>query len=275
VLQRSVAVSEKRLELVKARIALGAANNSDLYLAQLDLNARRQDIISQQLVISQNQVDLNNFMMAPRDEKFTVVEEFPIVNNLKLEDFIKNIKQNPDLQSIESQVKINEFLEKETYSNRLPTVRATGGVGYNLANTTAGFSLFSQNYGPNAGITFSIPLFQKQVFDKQHEAVKIVTETRRLQQKAVEENIIGSLYRVFESYKTALSRMDSEAENLKIAQQFMDLTLKKYEMNQATAIEIREAQRIFEDAAFRVINVRLQAKQAEIELLRVSGELVK
>jgi outer membrane protein TolC len=80
---------------------------------------------------------------------------------------------------------------------------------------------------------------------------------------------------VYESYKNAINRLDLEAENLKIAQQYLDLILKKYELSQATAIEIREAQRTFEDAAFRLIALRFQAKQAEIELLRVSGELVK
>ncbi len=275
VLERSTAISDKRLELVKARIAVGAANNSDLFLAQLDLNARKQDIENQKMLISQNEIDLNNLMLLPRGQKFSVANEIPLVKDLKIENFIEKIKQNPDFQSFESQIRISEFLEKETYANRFPFVRATGGVGYSLANSTAGFSLFSQNYGPNGGITFSMPLFQNQIFDKQHQAAKISTETRRWQQQALKENLIGMIYRVYESYKNAINRLDSESENLKIAQQYLDLMLKKYEFNQATAIEIREAQRTFEDAAFRLIALRFQAKQSEIELLRVSGELVK
>jgi outer membrane protein TolC len=275
VLERSNAVSEKRLELVKTRISVGAANNSDLFLAQLDLNVRQQDIENQKVLIAQNQIEINNLMLSPSGQKFSVANEIPLVKDLKMENFIENIKNNIDLQTLESQIRISEFLEKETYANRLPSVRATGGVGYSLANSTAGFSLFSQNYGPNGGITFSMPLFQNQIFNKQHEAAKISTETRRLQQQALKENLIGIVFRVYESYKNAINRLDLEAENLKIAQQYLDLILKKYELSQATAIEIREAQRTFEDAAFRLIALRFQAKQAEIELLRVSGELVK
>ena len=55
-------LSEQRLEIVNARKVAGVANNTDVYLAQLDLETRKQSLLSQQAIIKNAYTDLNLLM---------------------------------------------------------------------------------------------------------------------------------------------------------------------------------------------------------------------
>ncbi len=274
-LRKTVAVSEKRLELVKMRLSVGLANNADVYLAEIDLNTRNQEFIQQKNLLSQSMIDLNTLMNRPRTDTFSVANEIPLAQGLSLQMILTDMKKNPDLQNIDFQIKVAEFNEQEVYALRQPQVRLNAGLGYNLNNSTAGFSLLNQNYGPNGGISLTLPLFQNQIFDRQHQIAKVGTETRKFQKQALEATLEGNAYRLWQAYETAISRLESETKNLDITKKYLDLTLQRYELNQANAVDLREAQRAYEDAAYRLVNVRFLAKQAETELLRIAAQLVK
>ncbi len=274
-LRKTVAVSEKRLELVKTRLSVGLANNADVYLAEIDLNTRNQEFIQQKNLLSQSMIDLNTLMNRPRTDTFSVANEIPLAQGLSLQMILTDMKKNPDLQNIDFQIKVAEFNEQEVYALRQPQVRLNAGLGYNLNNSTAGFSLLNQNYGPNGGISLTLPLFQNQIFDRQHQIAKVGTETRKFQKQALEATLEGNAYRLWQAYETAISRLESETKNLDITKKYLDLTLQRYELNQANAVDLREAQRAYEDAAYRLVNVRFLAKQAETELLRIAAQLVK
>jgi outer membrane protein TolC len=65
-----------------------------------------------------------------------------------------------------------------------------------------------------------------------------------------------------------------EEENLTYAQKSLDIALERFELGTINFIELREAQRTFISAQSRLITARYQAKSAEVELLRLSGQLI-
>lgn len=274
-LQKTLAVSEKRLELVKVRQSVGTANNTDLYLAELDLNSRKQEITQQALTLEQSKVDLNTLLNENADKNFQVEDTILVNPNLYLEQILTKSKQNSDVLMADGQIKLLEWLEKETHSQRLPIVRLNGGVGANLSNTTAGFLLQNINYGPFLGVNFSMPLFNKKVFDRQESLVAIQRKSREIQKSSLENTIEGNVQRTWKAYQVALERIKSETENTKTAQNYLDLMLQRYQLNQSNAIEMREAQRSYDDSFLRLTNVLYAAKVAEIELNRISNQLIE
>lgn len=64
-------------------------------------------------------------------------------------------------------------------------------------------------------------------------------------------------------------------ENVKVAQENVQITLERYRLNQSNSIEIKQAQGSYEDALYNVILARYNAKTAEIELKKLSNDLVK
>jgi outer membrane protein len=70
-----------------------------------------------------------------------------------------------------------------------------------------------------------------------------------------------------------LQRLQIEKENNRIASALLQLTLQRFELSAATIVEVREAQRSFIEAGYRLVNLSYSAKLAEIELKRLSGQL--
>jgi outer membrane protein TolC len=273
-LQKTLDVSEKRLELVKVRQSVGMANNTDLYLAELDLNTRKQEIVAQDLALRQNKTDLNTLLARDKNMNFSVSDTIIIAQNLDYEELLASAKKNPDAMFAESQVNTMDWMEKEVHAQRLPTARLTGGVAANISNTTAGFILQNANYGPFVGASVSIPLFNKGIFNKQEEIVALQRNTRQTQANSLQNTIEGNMYRTWQAYQTFQGRIISETANIGIAQQYLSLVFQRYTLNQSNAIELREAQRSYEEASFRLTSVQYATKVAEIELLRLAAKIV-
>jgi outer membrane protein TolC len=64
-----------------------------------------------------------------------------------------------------------------------------------------------------------------------------------------------------------------ETQNQQTAKQNMDISLEKFRLGSLSAIEFREAQLNYLNASARTSDAQFQAKQAEIALKQLSGEL--
>lgn len=78
---------------------------------------------------------------------------------------------------------------------------------------------------------------------------------------------------MYQTYVSSLQQLATQKENYDLSRQLLDLTLQRFQLIQATIIDVREAQRSFEDAGYRMINLNFAAKSAEIELKRISNTL--
>ncbi|MFX6702166.1 TolC family protein, partial [Acinetobacter baumannii] len=79
--------------------------------------------------------------------------------------------------------------------------------------------------------------------------------------------------KTFQAYNNNLSQLNTQQNTYQIALQLVDLTQQRYQLAQATILELREAQKSYEDAAYRLINLSYAAKAAEIELKRLENKL--
>lgn len=272
--QKTIAVSEKRLELVKTRSSVGLANNSDLYLAELDLTARKQELANQTLLLAQAKTELNTLLANEKSQDFNVIDTILYSPNLEYDALLKAAQTNPEIMAAESQVNMTAWMEKEIHAQWLPTVRLNGGAATSLSNTTAGLFLQNISYGPFLGVSLSTPLFNKNLYDRQEEIVRLQRSTKTLQRDALKNTIEGTVYKTWLAYQSAMERLNVEKQNLQTAQKYLDLTMQKYGLGQSNAIDLREAQRSYEDAAFRLTAIHYTIKVAETELLRLAGKLV-
>ncbi|MFZ4542762.1 MAG: TolC family protein [Saprospiraceae bacterium] len=272
-LQTTLDVSLKRLEIIKTKLSLGLSNNTDLYLAELDLNSRQQEVVNQELLLKQNKAELNSLLSLAVDNDFQVSDTIDINPDLNIDDLIAKSKQNPELLISQSQSKVLEWLEKETHSQRLPTVRLNGGLAANVSNTTAGFLLQNLNYGPFVGASFSVPLLNHNIFDRQEQLVSMQRKSNDINTKSVENKINSNIYRLFIAYQTQLNNIEVESKNIKTAKQYLEIMLERYKLNQSNAIELRESQTTYEQSVFRLVSAQFATKVVETELLRLSGSI--
>jgi outer membrane protein TolC len=273
-IQQSIDVTLKRKEIVDARRSVGLANNADTYQAQIDLNASRQELQSQHLVLLQAKADLMNLLTQKADSNFIIRDTIVVDSTLNFDSVRNSLKLNPELLSAEQQIRINEWIVKEVAAQRYPSISLNGGFNFVRSQSSAGNILLNQNYGPNIGLGIAVPIFNGGLLRRQQQVAEIDTKNAASSRELVANTLETSAVKSWQAYQVNLQQLKTEIENKKLANDLLQLTLQRFELSQATIIEVREAQRSFIDAGYRLVNLAYAAKVAEIELKRLSSQLL-
>ncbi|UEG51238.1 TolC family protein [Ferruginibacter lapsinanis] len=272
-LQQSIDLSKKQLELIQVKKDVGLANNADLFQSQIDLNTRQQDMQTQQLIVAQAKTDLIRLLNIKEDSVIMIKDSIIIDKNIQLVDVLGSINQNPLLLSLDQQIKINELLEKEVASLRKPALRANTGLNFGRTQSAAGQVLLNQSYGPFVGLSLSVPIYSGGAVKRQQQTAGINTRNAKLQKESVLAEYKTATIKTYQSYTSSIDQLKTQQNTYQLSQQLVDLSLQRFQLAAATIIEVREAQKSFEDAGFRLVNLSYAAKIAEIELKRVSNKL--
>ena len=83
----------------------------------------------------------------------------------------------------------------------------------------------------------------------------------------------SAIVKTYMGYRNALLQLETQQQNYSLSQQLLNLVLQKFELKQATIIDVKQAQQSFEDAGYRLVNLSFAAKAAEIELKRITNSL--
>jgi len=278
-IEKSIETSQERLDIVKTRQQIGVANQTDILQSNIDLNALVQAKQNQLLIIAQAKTDLartinNNEAIS---SSLVINDTIQIDTKLSFEKGANSISlglnNNPQLAALNTQVKINQQLEKETRALMYPTLRANSGYNLSSSSSAAGFSLLNENYGPFLGINLSIPLYVGGAAKKSLSNTKIVSKNAELQTQSLSKDIYTNAFKTFEAYKNSIEQLPIETDNYNMSQALLSLVMQKYQLGQATMIDVKQAQQSFENAGFRLVSLKYTAKIAEIELKRISNQL--
>ncbi|MBY0482858.1 MAG: TolC family protein [Chitinophagaceae bacterium] len=273
-IERTIEVSKQKLKIIEVRKEAGVANNADIFQAQLDLNANLQTKESQFLAIDQAKTDLLNLIfLRPADQKIIIEDTIIVDKSVRLDSVLKRLSSNPQIVATQQQVHINELIEKEVLAARYPTLRASTGYNLSSAKSAAGFILLNQSYGPFVGLNLSVPIYNGSVTKKQQQIASINTRNSKVAYENVLLDFETGTVKTYQAYNNALGQLKTEMDNYKLSQQLLDLISQKFELGQATIIDVKQAQQSFENASYRLINLTYTAKVAEVELKRLASQL--
>ena len=272
-IQKSIETSKQRLEIIETRQKIGVANQADFLQSNLDLNALLQAEQNQLLIIDQAKADLLNTIVLPATTPVLINDSIKIDDQIMLSVVEEKMKNHPLLQSAQQLINVNQFLEKETKSLTYPTLRASTGYNYNSNKSAAGFILLNESYGPFLGVNLSIPIYNGGANKRAIKNAAINTNNSKIQFQNTEQNLTTELFKTYQSYKNSLKQTPIEIQNFEMSQSLLDLVMQKYQLGQATMVDVKQAQQSFETAGFRLVSLRFSAKIAEIELKRLSNQL--
>ena len=273
-LDRSIEVSKQKLAILNVRKQIGVANNADIFQAQLDLNASVQTKQTQYLTIDQAKTDLLNLLfLQPANQPINIIDTILIDKSIKLDSILAHLSANPQVIAAQQQIHINELIEKEVMATRYPTLRASTGFNLSSAKSAAGFIWLNQSYGPFVGINLSVPIYNGSIAKRQQQIANINTQSSKNQFNNLLLDYESSTVKTFQAYINALAQLQTEQDNVHLSQELLDLITQKFELGQATIIDVKQAQQSFEAASFRLYNLHYTAKIAEIELKRLASRL--
>ena len=272
-IRQSIEVTTQRKRLVEARQSVGLANNADTYQAQLDLNASEQELQSQQLVLNQAKVDLMNLLTQRPDSSFAIADTIVVDSLVNLTTVMDNLSKNPEILSAEQQIRVNQAIAKEVGAQRYPSVAVNGGYTYSRSQNAAGFTLLNQNFGPYVGLSLQVPIFNGGLNRRQVRIADIDTRNSVLTRESVLNTLRTSAVRAWEAYQNNLARLGNERENNRIAADLLSLVIQRFNLGVGTIVDVREAQRSFVEAGYRLVNLAYAAKVSEVELKRLASQL--
>ncbi len=272
-LEASVEVSRQKLRLIDARQAVGLANNADRFQAQLDLNAQLQTQKQQALAAEQAKADLLRALTLDLNTPIALEDTIPVDRNLRWADLETALQRNPALLAAERQVQVNELLVRVAQANRYPALGLNAGANFARSQNAVGTTLFNQSYGPYAGLGIALPIYTGGVNKRLVDVARVNTKTAELQSLALQKNYQLNARKAWEAYEQTLVLVDNAEQNYTTARKLLKLIQMRLDAGLSTLVDVRIAQQSFEDAGYRLVNYRYNAKSAEITLRQLAALL--
>ena len=272
-LNQSIEVSKQKLALIEAQNTVGLLSDSELLQAQIDLNTQNQALQSQNIAIEQSKDDLLRSMVLTPNTDIIVKDTILVDRDVAWENIEANLKKNPAILAADVQININKIIEREVNARRFPTINVNTGYNYLLSQSSAGFTLLNQNYGPFLGLGVTVPIYAGSNNVRQLKVAKVNTQNAVVQKEIVYQNFQNIASKSWEAYISNLKLIESERQNYLLAQKLLNLITLKFQLGQATIVDIRVAQQSFENSGYRLSNLSYIAKVAEITLKQLGNLL--
>ena len=279
-IEETMQLSDERLKLAQYKFDIGTGAKPDVLQAQIDLNAQKSAYLTQQTDILKTKELLNQLLSIPVDTEFNVLDTIPITTGLLLDSIQSGLTGiNPQLLLIQKNVDIANLSLQERRAERFPTVSFNSAYNFNRTDNKSVINpfqpLFNQNKGLNYGFTATIPIFNGLNTRRLIRAAELDIEYQRLQYKRSLALITTSITNAYKDYDLSKRTLILEEQNILLVRENLFIARERYRLGISTFLEMREAQRSLEDANNRLIQARYNTKIAEIELLRLRGDLVR
>jgi outer membrane protein TolC len=274
--RKGLEISNDRLKLAKDRYEVGQGSKVDYYSAQVDYNEDKALLIAQEQSYLNTKISYNTLLVRNHQEEFNVdskIDLLPKLNLPELKEFA--LKQNPTLISALLTKKITDLDTKSIQSLQMPQIDLLAGFNMSQVNNGAGFGVQRGTSDVlNYGLRATINIFDGYNQKRRVQNAKINAEIAQLQIDDLKNALTSTLERAFVTYENALNLISLETENYAIAKQNIDIAFDRFKVGIATSYELREVQRNAVSAETRLIETKFAAKAAEIELIRLSGNLL-
>ena len=275
VLEEALAISVERLRIAELRRDLGSASELEVRQAQLDLNADRVNVLRQETMLLNAKSDFNQLLVRPIGEDYAVEDTIPIEQIGDLSELHETaLAKNTLLRISEEEQTIAQIQIKEIRSEWLPSLTATTGYAYSDLTAEAGFLLSNQGTDFTYGLSLNLGLFDG--FNRRRRLSNATV--RRNNASLVIENIKSQIQtdvsRAYQNFVNSQQTVAIEQESVILARQNVDTALERFELGTISSIELREVLESLTQARSLLLFAQFEAKQAEIELQRLTGRLV-
>lgn len=275
-LQEQLDLYEERERLAQTRLDVGKGNQLDVLQAKADLNVQKTSLLRQKQLIDMAKLSLRQVITEGSSFEFDVRDSFGVIRNIDY-NLLKNnaLSRNLNIELLQRQGGVSSLIMKELEAQRKPRVSFNPSFTLGRQDNTAGLFLLNQNAGLNAGVTLTYPIFDGNNLKRQVENSRIDIETNKIRQKELTYSLEANLNIAYTNYINAIEILRGEEENMKIAKQSIEIAMERYRLSRSTVLELKQIQQGYEAAVTRAVGAKFDAKNAEIEMMRLSGELIQ
>jgi len=267
-------ISDQRRKFAKVRLDLGGGSELTFLQATVDMNADSAKYMQQLSVVKNLKSDLNLILCRDIMTDVLVEKTIPVNEALIYDELWNKVQeQSPDLLEARSAINLAGLVTKEIKSVQLPRLTINTAYSYNKSQTDVGTFTSNRNLGFSAGVTLNYNLFNGFTNNQKLKIARIREESAVQDAELQKLTLEANLQQVYTDFQTNLKLVRFEKENIQFARLNWNITQEKYRLGALNDIELRETQKKLMDAENRLFQSLFMCKSAEIELLRLSGQL--
>lgn len=280
----AMGLSRERLTIAEAKSRLGSASELDAQNARVDYNADSAAYLRQEAVLLNAKTafiqllgDTKRFANTTfTDAPFRTDDSIAIVQNVTLAEAQERLStRNAALRSASMDNTLAQIAVRQAESFHLPTLNATANYNFSGLDAEAGVIQTSQSNGLNFGVTAQVNIFNGLNIQRQIENAKVTALSAELQYQDLENRLTASLQQTYRSFQNSKTLVQLERDNVRIARTVANVALEKFRLGSMSSLDLRQVQQNYIRAESRLITALADAKRAEIEITRITGDFTK
>ncbi|MCK5705833.1 MAG: TolC family protein [Cyclobacteriaceae bacterium] len=273
---QNIGLSEDRLEIAKNKYEFGKSSKMEYLQAQVDLNRDKSNHMIQQENLASSKTALNELLGRDVTLDFYVFFDPELNTSLQYEELNAAMENNnPELLANRYEMSASKLVEKELSGERIPELGFNLGYNYAKSEAEAGFLLSRRSKGITYGVSATWNLFDGLNLNRRIQNAKIIAENTELNYEAIKLSLEKELYSTFISYQNNIQLYSMEEQNKEVATENNEIAIERYRVGTSSPLELREAQINLLEANLRYLNAAYFVKTGEIDLLFLSGSLLK
>ncbi len=267
-------LSLQRKRIAEAKISIGSGSQLMLLQSTVDLNADSTRLLQQQVALANLKVDFNRILSRDVTSDFEVDDFIVISKPLPFDQLLSQAqKQNTSLIAARLNLDYAQSGVRQSEADRYPQLGLSAGYTYNTLNSQTGFLKSNQSYGFSYGFTLSYNLFNGFNVNRAVKNAKIAMNSGEIEVQDAELTLRASLLKTYQEFQSNIRIVELQESNVTVARENVAIAFEKYKLGSLNDIELREIQQKLIDAEYELILAQFEAKKAEVEILRLTGQL--
>jgi outer membrane protein TolC len=232
-------------------------------------------VINQKVQIRELSIQLNQLVNRDLAQIINPTDTITLKADFDLPGILqKAIDNNAQLKTQELEELIAISQSKIARGQLFPEVELFGNYDFNRQTNEVGFLESSRSFGPDFGVSVRFNLFSGSQERIARQNAEIAIESEKLRTEDLDQEIKAAVRVAYLRWQSQIEQVNLEKESVKAAQKTLEIANKQYELGAITNVDFRIIQLNAINARTRFLEAQYNAKSRELELLRLSGELM-
>ncbi|AEV98909.1 hypothetical protein A4D02_10170 [Niastella koreensis] len=280
-IDKTMAIYEERVQLADKKLSVGLGSKPELLQAKVDYNAQRAAQITQQSLIAQLRDQLNQLIGFKQGSVYEVADDtIPLNTSLQYGEFANKYEDtNPMLLAAKKSIDVANLGVKEQKAGLWPTLSFNSAYNFGKTNNSVVVNqnqpFYNQNKGFNYGFGLNVPILNGFNTRRLIRLAQINVQYQELNYEKQRSLVDVGISTSFKNYELQKKLLEVENENIQLAEENVHIAFERLKQGVTTYLELSEAQKSLQDAYIRLTTAKYNTKQAETELMRLRGDLLK
>ncbi len=272
----SLTLSRSRYENAEEKYFLGVISGLDLQQARIDLNADSSAVLSQQETVISAYIRMTNLLNAGHDIDFNINDTIILAPEIDIDSLReRTLQYNNQLILARQGEKLSDYDLQSVRADRYPTLNFSTGYNFSRNEYPWQADSYNQTNGLNWGFNMSWNIFSGLETSRRIANAKIEAESSRLSYLDIENEILGELDLLYNTYRNNIIVASFETQSAEVARASLEIAMERYRLGSLSGLEFREYQNNYLNAINRRLTALYQAKISEIGLRLLAGELTE